>query len=164
MDTPLPPHTVSTEAEMEKVRAQVETELHARLVAFDPDTDLADRALFDDVVSLFRRGLSCERPMLVAPTLIADEWRPRLSLDLTSHRGRLGAGPILFVKRKVLAPAMRWLFEYSQDNFKRQDRFNQALLGCLQVLATDNARLKAQVAALEADRARAGSPDDSSPR
>ena len=43
----------------------------------------------------------------------------------------------------------RWLFEYSQDNFRRQDHLDLALVACLQSLAADHARLKQRVAALE---------------
>lgn len=140
---------------MDEVRAQVRDELHSRLSALAADSHLADRAVFDEVVSLFRQGLAYEQPALLLPSLMSEEWRPRLSLDLKSHRAVSSAGPILFVKRKILLPAMRWLFEYTQENFRRQDRLNHALLASLQALAADHARLKARVAALEAERARA---------
>jgi hypothetical protein len=52
----------------------------------------------------------------------------------------------------VLQPITRWLFEYAQENFRRQARLNHALLACLQALAADHARLAHRVTALEARR------------
>jgi hypothetical protein len=149
---PEPAQPVSTDAVMREVRDRVKAELHARLTRQDADTSLAERTVFDEVDAIFRQALAHEQQALLLPALLADEWRPRLSLDFRSHRAPASAGPILFVKRRILAPAMRWLFEYSQDNFRRQDRLNLALLACLQSLAADHARLKARLAALEAER------------
>jgi hypothetical protein len=151
VDTPVVRPFASTDAVMEEVRAGVRADLHSRLTALAADTRLADRPTFDEVVSLFRQALTYEQQALLLPSLMTGEWRPRLSLDFKSHRAPAAAGPILFVKRRILAPAMRWLFEYGQENFRRQDRLNQALLACLQALAADHARLKARVAELETD-------------
>jgi hypothetical protein len=37
---------------------------------------------------------------------------------------------------------MRWLFEYSQENFRRQQHLNQILFACIEELALENARLR----------------------
>jgi hypothetical protein len=46
------------------------------------------------------------------------------------------------VKRRLLLPLTRWLFEYSQENFRRQDRLNRVLFACIEELAIENARLR----------------------
>ena len=57
---------------------------------------------------------------------------------------------MLFTKRRVLLPMLRWLFEYSQDNFRRQERLNRILLASAEELAVENARLRADLDALRA--------------
>jgi len=44
-----------------------------------------------------------------------------------------------------LLPVMRWLFEYSRDNFERQRRVNQVLFACVQELAVETARLRQEL-------------------
>ena len=44
--------------------------------------------------------------------------------------------------RRLLLPAFRWLFEYSQSNFVRQQRVNHVLFACVQQLAIENAALR----------------------
>ena len=79
-----------------------------------------------------------------------------------AHRPQVGAGdessltiqawdPI--VKRSILLPVSRWLFEYSRDNFLRQQRLNDVLLACIQTLAVEQVRLRREV-----ERLRASSP------
>jgi hypothetical protein len=41
----------------------------------------------------------------------------------------------------------RWLFEYSQENFRRQHHLNQLLFACIEELALENARLRRDVMA-----------------
>jgi len=78
------------------------------------------------------------------PELLGDPaaWRIDTAMRYGSHRGGLVAASILFVKRRVLMPALRWLFEYSHDNFERQRRVNDVLFACVQELAIENARLR----------------------
>jgi hypothetical protein len=52
--------------------------------------------------------------------------------------GRLLIG----IKRRVLLPLMRWLYEYSLENFRRQRRINTVLFACIEELAMENARLR----------------------
>jgi hypothetical protein len=42
-------------------------------------------------------------------------------------------------------PILRWLFEYSRDNFERQRRMNDVLSACVQELAIETARLRQEV-------------------
>ena len=143
---------------MHEVRDRVKAELHRRLTERGAADELADRGVFDEVDALFRRGLTRDRADLLLPALMAEPWRPELSLRLSSHRAPSAAAPILFVKKRILQPMFRWLFEYSQDNFRRQDHLNHALVACLQSLAADHARLKQRVAALEGAEAAVGRP------
>jgi hypothetical protein len=97
--------------------------------------------------------------------LLAEPWQPELSLRLSSHRQGPVASAILFAKRRVLLPLTRWLYEYSLENFRRQDRLNVLLMACLQSFAAEHARLKLRVADLEAaqrQHAEAGPPANGS--
>jgi hypothetical protein len=44
---------------------------------------------------------------------------------------------------------VRWLYEYANENFRRQQQVDVALMACLQTLAADQARLKARLAEIE---------------
>ena len=92
---------------------------------------------------------------LLLPQLLGDPdtWRLRAALRYESHRGTIGGGLIVFVKKRLLMPVLRWLFEYSRDNFERQRRVNEVLFACVQELAVETARLRQQ---LEQQAARPG--------
>jgi hypothetical protein len=52
-------------------------------------------------------------------------------------------GPLLiFIKRRVVLPLTRWLYEYSLENFRRQQKLNTILLACIEELAIENAKLR----------------------
>ncbi|OGA93788.1 MAG: hypothetical protein A3G27_06525 [Betaproteobacteria bacterium RIFCSPLOWO2_12_FULL_66_14] len=76
------------------------------------------------------------------------EWELQTRLDLSTHRPGLIGGTILWAKRRILLPLTRWLFEYSQDNFRRQHHLNRVLLACIEELAIENARLRRDVSEL----------------
>jgi hypothetical protein len=40
---------------------------------------------------------------------------------------------------------MRWLYEYSLENFRRQRHVNQVLFACVEELAIENAKLRQQI-------------------
>ena len=42
-------------------------------------------------------------------------------------------------------PLMRWLYQYSVDNFRRQERMNRMLVACVEELAVENARLRREL-------------------
>jgi len=152
------PGTVDAEAVMETVRQQLRTDLRSRLVLRGAADEFAEPRIFDDVDRLFRRALAQEdRGRLLMPELFDQPWAPELALRLSTHRpGAVGAA-ILSVKRRVLLPLTRWLFEYAQENFRRQDRVNVALMACLQSLAAEHAALRVRVADLEDGLRRGGS-------
>jgi hypothetical protein len=133
---------------MTDIQARVRAQLRARLKASGA-AEFSDDQLFTDVDAIFRQALSNDDPgALVLPALLPDDWHPELSLRLSSHRGGLGA-VIVFIKRRVLLPINRWLFEYTLENFRRQQRTNLALMACLQTLAVEHVRLRRELEARE---------------
>ena len=82
------------------------------------------------------------------PELMGDPstWRLETAMRVTSHRSGAVASSLVFVKQRLLLPILRWLFEYSRDNFERQQRVNDVLFACVQELAIENARLRQDLA------------------
>ena len=69
---------------------------------------------------------------------------------LQSHRGAGTASFVIFLKSRLVMPVVRWLFEYSRDNFERQRRVNAVLFACIQELAIENAALRRQIRSVSA--------------
>jgi len=109
---------------------------------------LIEPEVLDAVEALLRRAADQrESALLVVSEALGspEEWRLDTALALQSHRGAF-AGPVLmFLKRRVLLPAFRWLFEFSRDNFARQQKVNQLLFACVQELAVENVRLRSEI-------------------
>lgn len=141
---------MSTESVMREVRDRARADLHARMIAQGAGDDFDSRAVFDAVDELFTQALAHhDHRALLLPAYFDEAWKPALSLDFPGHRHRLTAGVIRFAKIRLVMPVVRWLFEYAQDNFRRQHRVNVALMAIVQTLAADHARLKARLADLE---------------
>lgn len=144
---------IATEDVMTEVRARVRTRLRARLArggvrAFD------DEAVFLAAEQLLSRALDQrDRQLLLLPELLDDEddWRVNPSLRLASHRPIAGR-TIIWLKQKFVLPVTRWLYDYSRENFARQERLNFVLMACVQELVVENVRLAARVDALEPPR------------
>jgi hypothetical protein len=144
---------IATEDVMTEVRARVRAEVRARLArggvkAFE------DEAVFQAVEQLFARALDQrDRQQLLLPELLDDEddWRVNPSLRLASHRPIAGR-TVIWLKQKLLLPLTRWLYDYSRENFARQERLNFVLMACVQELVVENVRLAARVDALEHGR------------
>ena len=128
--------------------ADVRTRLRRHLVKRGGAAEYEDEAIFDAVRALLSRAVD-ERNLdatLLPELLDADvEWRLQTHLALTTHRPAVGR-VILFAKRRILLPLTRWLFEYSQENFRRQDHLNRVLFACIEELALENARLRRDLA------------------
>ena len=110
-----------------------------------------DERIFEHVRAMLQHAADGrDLNVLLLPELFGDQadWTLEPALRLSSHRAALSGKAILFVKRRVLLPMMRWLFEYSQDNFRRQQQINRILLACVEELAVENARLRRDVDAL----------------
>jgi hypothetical protein len=142
---------VSVDTVMTELHERVHRQLRERLLLHGASTSLADPAVFAEVERLMQSATTLDDAQaLLLPELLGDRdsWRLRTSIRFESHRSARSASLVLFVKRRVLMPLLRWLFEYSRDNFERQQRVNHVLFACVQELATENARLRREVEAL----------------
>jgi hypothetical protein len=145
---------------MAEVRARVRAEVRSRLVRSGV-REFEDEAVFLAAEQLLERALEQrDRPLLLLPELLDDEddWRVNPSLRLSSHRPIAG-GAIVWLKQKLVLPVTRWLYDYSRENFARQERLNFVLMACLQQLAIEHARLTARVEALERERTPTPDPE-----
>ena len=136
---------------MADVRDRVRATLRARIIASGApgSAELADEQLFADVDALLRAALANDDAGdLLLPHLLIDDWQPELALRLSSHRGGLTARLLVAIKRRILLPLTRWLFEYTLENFRRQHRLNLALMACVQTLAIEHVKLSREVVAL----------------
>jgi len=153
---------VSVDAVMAELHAQVSRKLRERLLLHGASTGFMDPALFADVERLLQSAANTGDPNAVLlPEFLGDPetWRLQTSMHYQSHRAAGIASVLIFFKRRVLMPILRWLFEYSRNNFERQRRVNQVLFACVQELAIENARLRRDVRAL----AGVGSPQQERP-
>ena len=143
---------VDVDAVMAELHSRVRERLRGQLVeagyeAFD------DPSLFADVEGVLRSAVSTpETARLILPQLLGEPhtWRLTTKMSYQSHRGTGAATFIAFVKRRVLMPLLRWLYEYSRDNFERQRRTNHVLFACVQELALETALLRREVQRLTA--------------
>jgi hypothetical protein len=139
---------VSTDAVVSDLRRRVRERLRDELRRSGGSPAFDDPTLFAEVETLLQRATAITSPdALLLPELLGDPdtWRLQTRLRHESHRGALAASVILFEKRRLLWPALRWLFEYSRDNFERQRRVNEVLFACIQELAVENARLRQEL-------------------
>jgi hypothetical protein len=139
--------TESTAQVTAELRARVRARLRDQLVQSGASPAFHDPALFAEVEQLLQRAAqSADAQALLLPELLGDPetWRLSVAMQYQSHRGGAAASLILAVKRRLLMPLVRWLFEYSRNNFERQRRVNEVLFACVQELAIENARLRAE--------------------
>ena len=144
MTAPNPPQ-VPVEPIVAELQDAVRERLRRELLQSGASPALNDPAVFADVEALLREATrrTSSRALLL-PEYLGDpaNWRLEPALKLGSHRGAFASRLLLGVKRKVLLPAFRWLFEYTHDNFVRQQRVNQVLFAVVQELAARNAELR----------------------
>jgi hypothetical protein len=129
---------------MAGIESSVRDELRRRLVARGGPADFGDAEVFARVHEVLARAADRrDLDVLLLPELLADEdaWRPAVELRITSHRPVVGP-VIVFLKRRLILPLVRWLFEFTEDNFRRQDYVNRVMMACLEELAIENARLR----------------------
>ena len=139
--------TVRVDDVMAGVEASVRDQLRRRLVARGGPPDFRDAELFARVHAVLARAADRRTlDALLLPELLADEeaWKPAVELSISSHRPVIGP-LIVFVKRRLILPLVRWLFEFTEDNFRRQDYVNRVILACLEELAIENARLRREL-------------------
>jgi hypothetical protein len=139
--------TLRVHAVMGEIDSDVRTRLRRHLIKRGGAADYRDEEIFEAVRAVLARAVD-ERNLdaLLLPELLdADvEWQLTTHLALSTHRPLLGRF-ILLVKRRILLPMTRWLFEYSQENFRRQHHLNQILFACIEELALENARLRREM-------------------
>jgi hypothetical protein len=143
----MPETKIRVDAVMGEIERDVRTRLRQHLIKRGGAAEYQDEAIFDAVRALLARAVD-ERNLdatLLPELLDTDvEWRLQTHLALSTHRPAVGRF-ILFAKRRLVLPVTRWLFEYSQDNFRRQDHLNRVLFACIEELAIENARLRREM-------------------
>jgi hypothetical protein len=133
---------------MADVQGRVRERLRADLLRHGASPAFTDPELFAEVERILHAGVDTGgSTALVLPELLGDPagWRLESALRLDSHRGSAAAGLVIFVKKRLVLPVVRWLFEYNRDNFERQRRVNAVLFACVQELAIETARLRRDV-------------------
>jgi hypothetical protein len=139
---------VSADAVMSELQARVRDRLRQQLLDHGASRAFEDPALFAEVERLLHTATQTgDASALVLPELLGDPdtWRVRTAMRYDSHRSGAAGGALVFIKRRLLMPVLRWLFEYSRDNFERQRRVNQVLFACVQELAVETARLRQEL-------------------
>jgi hypothetical protein len=134
--------------EVKNVMREIEDDVRhmrrKRLLARGGAGEYRDPLIYAGVDDVLRRAIDArDHDALLLPDFLSSEadWNLSLHLKYASHRPVIGA-PILWVKRRVLLPLMRWVYEYSLENFRRQRRINTVLFACLEELAIENSRLR----------------------
>jgi hypothetical protein len=149
---------VPVEQLMREIEDDVRQVRRRRLLARGGAGDYRDPAIYAGVDAVLRRALDArDHDALLLPDLMDGDpdWELSLHLRYASHRPVVG--PLLIaVKRRVLLPMMRWLYEFSLENFRRQRRINTVLFAAIEELAIENARLRQalRTAAIDPDRGR----------
>ena len=133
---------------MSELQARVRERLRHQLQSAGSIGSLDDPAIFADVERFLQAAVRTgDAGALLLPELLGDPetWRIQLGMHVDTHRAGAGGAARVFVKRRVLMPVLRWLFEYSRDNFERQRRVNEVLFACVQELAAETARLRQEL-------------------
>ena len=135
---------VSVERLMHEIADDLRGERRERALARGGPAEYRDPEIFAAVEGVLRRAVeSRDLDASLIPALLEDEEDSRLQTHLRFSSHRPLAGPVIvFVKRRILLPVMRWLYEYSLENFRRQQQINRILFACLEELAIENARLE----------------------
>ncbi len=131
---------------MDGIETNAAGDRRARLLAKGAAAEYADPELFAAVERTLRRALDRDEQAVPVLELLDDddEWRLHRGLRFSSHRPLVG--PVMvFVNRRLLLPLTRWLFEYSRENVRRQQRVNRVLAACIEELAMENARLRQEL-------------------
>ena len=129
---------VSVERLMHEIEDELRGERRERALARGGPADYRDPEIFAAVEGVLRRAVeSRDLDASLIPALLEDEEDSRLQTHLRFSSHRPVTGPlIVFIKRRILLPVMRWLYEY------RQEQVNRILFACLEELAIENARLQ----------------------
>ncbi|MGE3517742.1 MAG: hypothetical protein AB7J63_02225 [Vicinamibacterales bacterium] len=135
---------VPVERLMREIEDDVRQVRRSRLLARGGADDYEDPALYAEVEEVLRRAIDARDPdALLLPDLLSGQpdWQLSLHLRYASHRPVIGR-LLIALKRRLLLPVMRWLYEFSLENFRRQRHINEVLFACIEELAIENARLR----------------------
>jgi hypothetical protein len=136
---------------MREIEDDVRRARRKRLLARGGAAEYRDPDLYEHVDIVLRRALEArDHGALLLPDFLNSDpdWQLTTHLRFSSHRPVIG--PLLiFVKRRILLPLTRWLYEYSLENFRRQQKLNTILLACIEELAIENAKLRKGLETLE---------------
>src|SRR5438094_9993405 len=108
---------------MNELQARVRERVRTDVLRHGASPALGDPALFTQVDALLQHATERSRPAaLLLPELLGepDRWRLDTAIRYQSHRGGGTAALLMFAKRRLLMPILRWLFEYSHVHFQRQ--------------------------------------------
>jgi hypothetical protein len=135
---------VSVERLMHEIADDLRGERRERALERGGPAEYRDPEVFAAVEGVLRRAVESRNlDASLIPALLEDEEDSRLQTHLRFSSHRPLAGPVIvFVKRRILLPVTRWLYEYSLENFRRQQQINRVLFACLEELAIENARLE----------------------
>jgi len=137
--------SIAVDALMDDLRARVRERLRQDVLRHGGPGEFSDPALFAEVERILHQAVDRgDSKALVLPELMGppESWRLDTAMRWSSHRAAGPAALIRFAKQRLLMPVLRWMFEYSRDNFERQRRVNLVLFACVQELATETARLR----------------------
>lgn len=151
MSRPGPRASVVVDRLMRDIEDEVRRQRRARIIARGGPDEYRREEVFAIVDEVLRRAVDQRdlRALLIPEMLEADEqWELDLPLRFKTHRPVIG-GLIVFVKQRLLQPLMHWLYEYSLENFRRQQRLNRLLFAAVEELAIEHAKLRLRLAALE---------------
>lgn len=133
---------------MSELRGRVRERLRQQLLDHGASDAFRDPAVAADVERLLQAATAAgDANAVILPEFLGDPdtWRLQTAMQYQSHRAGSAGTARLFIKRRLLMPIVRWLFEYSRDNFERQRRVNQVLFACVQELAAETVRLRQQL-------------------
>ena len=137
------------DAVMSDIERDVRERIRRHLLKTGGAADYQDPEIFDAVHRVIARVVDSRDLDATLLSQLVDgdvDWRLQTHLNLSTHRPAASGRLILFAKKKLLLPLTRWLFEYSQENFRRQDHLNRILFACIEELAIENARLRLEIA------------------
>lgn len=143
--------TVKVDDVMRDIEDDVRRARRQRLLAHGAASEYGDPRIYASVDGLLRRAIELrDHDALLVPELAGGDDNSRLTTHLrfASHRATLG-GIVVFAKRRILLPAMRWLYKFSLNNFRRQDRLNRLVFACIEELAIENATLRLKIEELQ---------------
>jgi hypothetical protein len=133
---------------MRQIADDVRRARQKRLLARGAPPEYQDPATYQHVERALGRAIAArDAAALLFPDLLDRDldWRMNDQPRVSSHRRFLGP-IIVFIKRRLFLPITRPLFEYTQDNFRRQQHINELLMACVEELAIENAKLQKQAA------------------